>query len=56
MSAVPRPPSALAQAGFLEKRETGRTLSYFTSTIQEIRVTLPALIGPTLQRYECDKN
>jgi len=37
------------RAGFLEEREKGRIPSYFTSTIQETRVTLPALIGPTRQ-------
>ncbi len=36
-------------AGFLKEREKGRTPSCFTSTIQETRVTLPALIGPTRQ-------
>jgi hypothetical protein len=34
---------------FLKEREKGRTTSSFTSTIQETRVTLPALIGPTRQ-------
>jgi hypothetical protein len=39
MSAVPQAPLRLSlRAGFLEKREKGRTLSYFTSTIQETRV------------------
>ena len=37
------------RAGFLEKREKGRTPGCFTPTIQEIRVTLRALIGPTRQ-------
>src|SRR6266404_4077357 len=46
-----RVPLRLAlRAGFLEKREKGRTRSCFTSTIQEIRVTLAALIGPTRHR------
>ena len=31
----------------LKEREKGHTPSCFTSTIQETRVTLPALIGPT---------
>jgi hypothetical protein len=31
----------------LKEREKGRTLSCFSSTIQETRVTLPELIGPT---------
>jgi len=31
----------------LKEREKGRTPSCFTSTIQETRVTVPALIGPT---------
>ena len=34
----------------LKEREKGRTPSCFTSTIQETRVTLPALIGPTRQQ------
>src|ERR1700694_2119633 len=33
----------------LKKREKGRTPSCFTSTIQETRATLPALIGPSRQ-------
>src|SRR6266403_458445 len=47
----PRLRSGLRQnrAGFLEKREKGRTPGCFTPTIQEIRVTLRALIGPTRQ-------
>src|SRR5216684_9066215 len=34
----------------LKEREKGCTPSCFTSTIQETRVTLPALIGPTRSR------
>ena len=33
-----------------KEREKGRTPSCFTSAIQETRVTLPALIGPTRRR------
>jgi hypothetical protein len=45
-----RPLRLSLRAGFLEKREKGRTPSYFISTIQETRIALPALIGPTATR------
>ena len=48
VAATSRAPLRLSlRAGFLKEREKGRTPSCFTSTIQETRVTLPALIGPT---------
>src|SRR5258708_1464204 len=52
-AATSRGPLRLSlRAGFLKKREKGRTPSWFTSTIQETRVRFPALIGPTRQSSE----